>query len=85
MERLPIYVREDRAELSTITKGLSDLVTMAEAMLIAERYGLSVLFHNDSIEWEAVDPNCRCRARANTPAGAILFWDCKRQEIEKAP
>lgn len=80
--KLDTYEREDRGKLSAVLGGLEDVIVFAEALVLAEKYGLSVQFDSVGVEWTCIDPWGCYTATANTPAGAILFWDCKRQDKE---
>ena len=81
-DELDTYERDDRDPLSAAIKGLEDLVASGEVLQLAEKYGLSVNFDPERIDWTCTDPKDRYRGRANTPCGAIYYWDCKRQEVE---
>lgn len=82
MNKLDTYTRDDRGSLQTTYDGLSDLLGWADAMLVMEKYGLSLIFCDEEIEWLVSDPKNIYKARANTPAGAIIMWDLKRQDVE---
>lgn len=77
------FVREDRDAVKATVDGMNDMILFAEAMLLMEKYGLSVTFDEAAIEWEAFDPRGLFRARSNTPTGAVLFWECKREDACK--
>lgn len=81
-DKLDTYERDDREPLPPMLEALAEIQTFAEALLVMEKYGLSLFFDLDKIEWRCSDPKGMYQGIANTPAGAIIFWDWKRQEVE---
>jgi len=73
-----VYHRDDREELKRLPDALGDAQVFIDAMLIMERYGLSVTFNDATLEWKCSDPQGLYYAYANTPAGAVILWDEKR-------
>lgn len=96
-DSMQTYDRDDRGSLKDAVEwlgkeidklgveGLDLVFVMAETMLIAETYGLSVVFHDDALEWEAYDPAKTFVGRGNTLAAAIYVWDEKRLRVVAAP
>ena len=82
MSKVPTYTREDREPRDASIEGLEQLLLCAELEVLIEQYGLSVMFDPEEVEWTATDPNGYYSATANTPTGAVVWWDLKRQDIE---
>jgi hypothetical protein len=80
---LDTFKRDDRDDVKLTINGLNDLAMMGEAILIMEKYGLSIIFHEDELEFEAFDSSNYYSGRAYTPVGAIIIWDENRKEGEE--
>ncbi len=76
---LVVFERDDRESVKTLLEG-DQLQGWSDAMVIMERYGLSLTFDSERLLWTASDPNALYRIANNTPAGAIFLWDHKRQD-----
>ncbi len=83
-DKLPIFERDDDSDVTDAVAGIADLATLAEGVLLVEKYGLSVVAEliDDSVEWVATDPLSRFQGRAYSPVGAVLLWDYNRQDVE---
>lgn len=79
---LDTWLRDDRKGVVELIDNASSLLMMGESILVQEKYGLSVVFNEETAEWEAADPQKRYVVRGNTPCAAISLWDMKR-EIEE--
>lgn len=82
-DSLETYVRDDRHHIRSTMDGLSDLLTFGDAILVMERYGVSVSFDPDSLAWRAIDPKGAYEGISDTPAGAIFVWDLARTEGDR--
>jgi hypothetical protein len=82
-EPLPTLTRDDRTAVKATCDGMSDLLMFADAFLTIEKYGLSVVFDQEAIEWEATDPSGAYRGVANSPGGAVFCWDHVRETAER--
>ncbi len=76
------FERDDRNSVRILVEGLEDLFSFTDAMLIIEKYGLSLTFDPGKLEWTATDYRDEFSGVANTPAGAAIFWECKREEAD---
>ena len=81
-KKMKTYERADRYPLANLVDGLGDLVSFSETHLLMEKYGLSLAFNDESLEWRCDDPDGVFTFSAYTPAGAVYGWDCKRQELQ---
>lgn len=72
------YERDDRGPVTQAYRGLEQMLCFVEAMQLVERYGLSLTFDPDEIEWTATDPKGEYAGTGNTPAGAVFGWDAHR-------
>ena len=81
-DKLDIYERDDRDSVMLAIEAFNDLMTFAEAQIITERYGLSLIFNPKRIDWTAIDPQKRYEGDANTPCGAVIMWDLRREDAE---
>jgi len=79
--KLKFYERDDRENLSPMMDGLRDVLVFTEALQLMERYGLSVYFSDQDLEWTCTDPDGVFEGKNNTVAGAVIMWDIKREEI----
>lgn len=82
---LDTYERDDRQALLRVFDGMESVVIILETHQLIEKYGLSVVFHPNQIEWMCVDPKGLYRGTANTPAGAVFAWDCMRDAATAGP
>lgn len=80
--RFQTFIPSRGSAVVPVMEGLSDLISIMEANLIQEKYGLSVMFDQVNIRWEARDPRGHCIALGNTPAAAIFLWDHEREKAE---
>jgi hypothetical protein len=62
--------------------GLNDLITIMEANIIQEEYGISVMFDQAKLHWEARDPRGYFLVYGHTPPAAIFLWDMEREKAE---
>lgn len=72
--KLETFIRDDRGSVAVTVDGLQDLLVFAEAFLVQEKYGLSVVFDDGEIEYIAEDPLKIITAEGSTPAAAIMTW-----------
>lgn len=79
---LEVFERDDREPIRIVASGFEGLMTFAETILLQEKYGVSVVFDEEKIEWIASDPQKRYYGTSNTPSGAVLMWDHHRKEGE---
>lgn len=80
--KLDTYIRDDRDQVAVTTGGLEGILNFVESVNLIEMYGLSLDEHK--IEWMCFDPKRRYLATANSPAGAVIMWDARRQNVEGA-
>lgn len=80
---LPTYERDDREALSPLLSALGDLQVFGEVLLLMEKYGLSLAFASERIEWTCTDPEGRYGGEATTPAGAVLMWSLAREDTDR--
>jgi len=79
---LETFTSSRDAAVETVMNGLSDLLTIMDATMIQEKYGISVMFDQSKIHWEARDPQGYFIAIGNTPSAAIFLWDHERSKVK---
>lgn len=79
----PVFERHDRSDVTSAVAAIADIATIAEGVLLIEKYGLSLeakrIDDGRSVEWVCTDPTGTYVATAYSPMGAVFYWDTLRE------
>ncbi len=79
-DKIKTFIREDRKDLDATISGLEDITSFALGLRIVEKYGLSLEFSDETLEWMCRDPDGQFISNNATPLGAIIMWDFDRED-----
>lgn len=88
---LEVFIKEDHKSLDNFIKcienvfakhysELHETITIVQCFVLLEKYGLSLKFHNETLEWSCVDPSGFESEKTCTPMGAVFLWQEMRSD-----